>query len=94
MTSKELTTAGSLLMYEVGGFVVLSIFASRFGQAGEGAVFIGLLAFNLVTAWFMAKAARSQGKSAILYGIISIVPPGAAVAFFRLWNYENRARFR
>ena len=89
MTSKELTTAGTLLMVEFGVYVALSFVLSQMGLPGVELVFAGLLLFNLVTAWFMAKAARAQGKSAILYGTLSIVPPGALFVFFHLWRNER-----
>lgn len=89
MTSKELTTAGTLLMIEFGAFITLSLALVQMGLPGFDLVFAGLLLFNLATAWFMARAARAQGKSAILYGVLSIVPAGALFVFFRLWNCER-----
>ncbi len=91
MTSKTLTTAGTLLMGEIGVFVALSFGLSQLGIAGQNSVFVGLLAFNLVIAWFMAKAAQALGKSALLYGVLSIVPPGAIYSFILLWTSEQRA---
>ena len=91
MTSKELTTAGTLLMIEIGVFIAASFALSQLSLPGGDAIFAGLLAFNLITAWFMAKAAQAQGKNAILYGILSIVPPGAIYAFFQLWTSERYA---
>ena len=91
MTSKELTTAGTLLMIEIGVFIAASFALSQLRLPGGDAVFVGLLVFNLVTAWFMAKAAKAQGKNSILYGVLSIVPPGAIYAFFQLWTSERHA---
>ena len=55
-------------------------------------VFVGLLAVNLVVAVFIAKAARALGKRAVLYGLISSVPPGALFAFFHLWSHQLLSR--
>lgn len=89
MASKELTTASTLLMIEFGAYITLSFALVQMGLPGFDLVFAGLLLFNLATAWFMAKAARAQGKRAILYGIFSIIPAGALFVFFHLWNRER-----
>ena len=91
MTSKELTTAGTLLVVEIGVFVAASFALSQLGRSGQNALFVCLLVFNLVTAWFIARAARAHGKSPFFYGALSIIPPGAVFAFIRLWTSEQRA---
>ena len=90
-TSKEpnLAKAGNFLVIEFAVGVTLTFALGQLGlPAGEDAVFIGFLLFNLLPAFYIAKAARAQGKSALFYGVVSALPPGALLSFFSLKNNE------
>lgn len=92
-TSKEpnLSRAGSLLVIEIVMSVALAFVLSQLGLPAENAVFVSLLLFNLLTAYYLAKAAQAQGKNALFYGLISLLPPGAFFSFFSLRNNERLA---
>jgi len=80
----NLTMAGRLLFLEIVVAVVLSVVLSQFGYS-DNPVFVGVWLFNLVTATFLFKAARAQGKMAWLYGLIAALgPPGSLFSFFLL----------
>lgn len=40
----------------------------------------------------MSQAAQRQGRSALLYGLASLLPPLAVLAFFTLYNRDAAAR--
>jgi hypothetical protein len=87
----NLSIAGRLLLGEFVVYVALSMLLANSGLSADY-VFVGLLAFNLVVAVFIAKAARALGKRAVLYGLISSLPPGALFAFFHLWSHQLWSR--
>jgi len=87
----SLSIAGRLLLGEFVVYDALSMLLASRGLSADY-VFVGLLAFNLVVAVFIAKAARALGKRAFLYGLISRLPPGALFAFFRLWSHQLWSR--
>ena len=86
----DLRMAGNLIVIEVVGFVAIAFAFSQLQMpAAESAAFLGLLLFNLVPMYYLARVARTQGKSAILYGLISLIPAGAIFAYFRLRGNER-----
>ena len=90
-TSKipDLRKAGNLLVIEIVGFVTLSFVLSRLEiSSGENAAFLGALLFNLLPAHYLARAARSQSKSPVFYGLVSLIPAGAIASYFWLRNNE------
>jgi len=88
MTQQDLTIAGYLLFAEVVGSAVMAFVLNQMGFDSQDGVFLAVLAVNLVTAVFLARAARAQGRSALLYGLCSIIPPGALWMFWRLRHRE------
>lgn len=88
MAQRDLAMAGYLLFIEVAGGVVLAFALGQMGFQAEDVIFLGVLAVNLVAAFFLSRAARAQGKSPVLYGLCSVLPPGALWAFWRLRERE------
>jgi hypothetical protein len=88
MTQKDLATAGCLLFAEVVGGTTVAYALEHLAIDAGDFVFLAVLATNLVTAVFLARAARAQGRSSLLYGLCSILPPGALWAFWRLRDRE------
>jgi len=84
MAKRDLEWAGYLLFVELIGGTALTFALGQLGFKAEHFVFAGIFALNLVTAFFLARAARSQGRSALAYGVCSALPPGALWAFWRL----------
>lgn len=94
MSQREpnLSIAGRLLFFEVVTGVTLMFVLDQFGLPGEP-VLVGIWLFNLVTATYLFKAAKTQGKSAVFYGLLSVVgPPGSLFSFFRLHSSAVLAR--
>lgn len=88
----NLGRAGWLLLLEFLGAGALSPLLLEFGLHGD-LVPIGMWLVNFLTAWYLAKAAAAQGKSAILYGLFSALgPPAAVVSFFSLYNHDTLTR--
>lgn len=92
----SLGRAGWLLISEIVGSVVLAMVLDKFGLRGEIAM-IGAWLVNFVTAWYLSKAARAQGKSALFYGLFSALGPPTAIAsfmsLFRRDSMVNRGAF-
>ena len=86
----DLRKAGNLLVIEVSVFVALAFASSQLHfPAGESIAFLGALLFNLLPMSYLVRVARTQGKSAVLYGLISLIPAGAIFAYFRLRDSER-----
>jgi len=84
---KNLSRAGWLLIAEFVGIFVLAYAFIRAGLSTDY-LFPVILLFNLLPAWFIAKAARDHGKSPVLYGLPSALFP--ALALFA-WTRLNSA---
>ena len=84
MAQKDLATAGYLLFAEMAGGVSVTFALGQLGFDAKDTMFLVVCAMNLVTAVFLARAARAQGRNPIVYGLCSILPPGALWAFSRL----------
>jgi hypothetical protein len=78
----NLRRAGYILSLEVIGGVLLGIMLSYFEREIELVVFFLWIA-NLPAIWFLAQAAKHQGRSAWLTGLTSIPPLLALMNF--LW---------
>lgn len=86
----DLRKAGNLIVIEVVGFVTLAVTLSRLQiPSGESAAFLCALLFNLLPMYYLARVARAKGKSAVLYGLISLIPAGAIFAYFKLRDHER-----
>lgn len=84
----NLRKAGYLLLLETLGAILLGVWLSYRGLAMDLAVpFVWLC--NLPAAWFLAQAARHQGRNAWFTGITSI-PPLLALANFLMLLYSSR----
>lgn len=85
----NLGRAGWLLLFEVFGAAVVGVVLSQFfGLPAEFAM-IGAWLVNLAAAWYLAKAARALGNSALLYGLFSALGPPAAVASFAFLHSQD-----
>ena len=90
----NLTTAWRFLFAEMVVGVTLTFTLSQLELPGQDLVFVGVWLFNLIVAYYLAKAARAQGKSAWLYGLFSaLVPAYALLAFFSLRRNEIYAEW-
>ena len=85
---QSLAKAGGLLLIEIVAFVALSLLLSGLGLDAERQLFVGLFLFNLVPAHFLYMAAKSKNRSALAFGIVSLIPAGAIFSFFVLRNDE------
>jgi hypothetical protein len=88
MAQKDLATAGYLLFAEVAGGTAVMFALGQLGFDATDIVFLVVLGINLVTAVLLARAARAQGRNSLLYGLCSILPPGALCVFWRLRERE------
>jgi len=84
----SLARAGGLLMAEIVIFVTASFAFSQLGVSAERPLFVGIFLFNLVPAYFLAKAAKSKSRNAVAFGLFSLIPAGALFSFFMLRNDE------
>ena len=83
-TETNLRRAGYVLLAEVLGGVALGMLLSHLGYGIEAAILLVWVA-NLPAAWFLARAARLQGRNAWLTGFTSLPPLLAVVNFWLLW---------
>ena len=90
-TENNLGRAGWLLALGVLGSAGLSVALSELNLATEFALVFALIAFP-GAAWFISKAAKVQGRSPVLYGLASLLPPLAIIAFVSLYNRDIDAR--
>jgi bacteriorhodopsin len=75
------------------GTVASSVALGEFGSNPAWAALFALVTFPF-SAWFMSKAAKRQGRSALLYGLASLLPLFAILAFIALYNHEVATRLR
>lgn len=78
----NLRKAGYVLLVVVLGGALLALVLYPFNLTSLVLVYVW--AVNLPAAWFLAQAARLQGRSAWLTGFISIIPVMALLQFFVL----------
>ena len=79
----NLRRAGYILLLEVIGGAALAALLSHFGINTDLAVLF-LWVANLPVAWFLAQAAKHQGRNPWLFGFICLPPLLALVNFFVL----------
>lgn len=90
-SESNLAKAGTLLLLEFVGGIALSFVLDQLGFNGDLA-FCAAWLLNLLTAWYLYKAACYQRKRATLYGLLSALAPFLAmVAFFRLYGHDRGA---
>ena len=92
MTTKDhnLSIAGRLLLVSLLAYVAVATTLPRFANYA----LIAGWSINFATAWFISKAAKSQGKSQVLYGVVSaIAPPLTIFSYFRLSRDQIWAEF-
>jgi hypothetical protein len=76
--------AQRLLVGEVVGFVLLAFVLSNLGVRTDW-LWVALLVFNLVPAWYFSRAAETLGMSPVWFGVLAALgPPGAFRAWWRL----------
>ena len=83
--------AGWLLVLEILGGAVAAAVLSHLGYSSELAL-VAVWLLNLVTAWFIGKAAAAQGKNQWLYGVPSVLVPIAILLFFKLHSEDAMRR--
>ena len=89
----NLAKAGGLLLAELAAFMVASIALSELEIAGvDNVLFVGLFLFNVVPAWYLARAAKAKGRRFVFYGLFSLIPAGALFSFFILRSEEYFAQ--
>jgi hypothetical protein len=87
----NLGRAGWLLALEILGGVALGLVLAELGYASEIAL-IAVWLTNIITAWFIGKAAAAQGKSQWLYALFSLMPPIAIWMFLKLHGEHSIRR--
>lgn len=81
----NLRRAGYVLLVEAIVVAILVVLVSHMRISPDLVVLLVWLV-NLPAAWFLARAARIQGRSAWWTGLISLPPLLAAVNFWFLWS--------
>jgi hypothetical protein len=85
----NLGRAGWLLIIMFGGVAAAGLVLTSIGITTDY-IFIAAWLFNLVTAWYISRAAKALGKSPLLYGLVSaLAPPGALFAWFKLHSIDS-----
>jgi hypothetical protein len=81
---RNLTIATRLFLAGVAGYFLLSMLLARAGFQMEWAL-VPLWLFNLVVAFYIAKAAKAQEKNSLLYGLVAAaIPVGTFVTWLKL----------
>ena len=83
----NLARAGLSLVLTVLCTTALSLALGALGTDPAWAVVAAVIVFPFV-AWFMSRAAQVQGRNPWLYGLASLVPPLAILAFVTLYNRD------
>jgi len=87
----NLGRAAWLAVLSVGASVVVSAVLAWSGGNSSLGVLVAFAGFVFV-GWYMGKAAKAQGRSPFLYGLISVIPPLALFAFTLLSNRDMEIR--
>ncbi|MFP7723828.1 hypothetical protein [Lysobacter sp. A3-1-A15] len=90
-SESNLARAGTLLLLEHGCAMAVGLVLIELQIDDRGLIFLGIWLVNLVTAWYLYKAALSQGRHrAAWYGIISaLAPMFALLSFLRLYLHDR-----
>ena len=87
----NLGRAGWLIALEfIGGAAAGTVF-SELGYSDD-LVLVAVWPLNLVTAWFIGKAAAAQGKNQWLYGLPSALAPPIAILLFLKLHSDDAMR--
>src|SRR5688572_6401401 len=87
----NLGRAGWIILLGVLSSCALSLLLLSLGHDSSPAFLLGVLAFPFA-AWFMAQAARRQGRSGLLFAIATLLPPFAILAFIALYTRDIEVR--
>ena len=88
-SENNLGRAGWLLIIMFGGVAAAALVLTNIGVTTDY-IFVVAWLFNLVTAWYISRAAKALGKSSLLYGLVAaLAPPGALFAWFKLHSIDN-----
>lgn len=87
----NLRRAGYVLLTEAVGGAALGTLYSHLGHGLEPAVLLVWMV-NLSAVWFLAMAARLQGRNAWLTGVTSLAPLLAVGNFLLLWATASSYR--
>ncbi|MFC0682550.1 hypothetical protein ACFFGH_32365 [Lysobacter korlensis] len=85
---ESLGRAGWLLILMLGSAVALGLVLPELGIATDY-VFAGVWLFNLLPAWYNAKAARALGKSRLTWGLVSELAPMGALGVWAWLHSED-----
>jgi len=80
----NLRRAGAIMLSMVLGGILLAVILPFFGM-DRGLVVLFFWIANLPAVWFLAQAAKHQGRNAWITGFTSIPPLLALVNFLLLW---------
>jgi hypothetical protein len=85
----HLAKAGTLLILEFLGTPALGLILGQFGLVPDTALGAAWL-LNLITSWYLFKAAQYQKRRAIVYCLFSgLGPPASILTFIRLFSYDR-----
>ena len=80
-TEDNLGRAGLLLALEIGLVISGGMALDYFGLNGQFIVLV-FVPFQFAIAWFLSQAARAQGKSPLLFGLLALPAPPLAISVF------------
>ena len=83
----SLGRAGWVLLLEFSAAIAAGFVLSNVGMPPEFAV-LALWLLNPIAAWFLASAAKAQGRSGVLFGGLSLLPPLAIAVFAYLYSRD------
>jgi hypothetical protein len=87
----NLGRAGLTLALAFLGTIALCFALKGLGADPTWGMLYAVVAFPFA-AWFMSQAAQKQGRSPLLYGVATLFPPLAALAFFTLYSRDLETR--
>ena len=87
----NLGRAGSIILFGVLSSCALAMLLTGLGRDSSPAFMLGVAAFPFA-AWFMGHAARRQGRSGLLFGVATLLPPLAILAFVTLYVRDIETR--
>lgn len=90
-SESNLARAGTILLLEHLSAMAVAFALMELRIDDGGLILLGLWLVNLVTAWYLYKAAISQGRRhAAWYGILpALAPMFSLLAFFRLYLHDR-----
>jgi multisubunit Na+/H+ antiporter MnhG subunit len=85
----NLARAGLALTLAILGSLATGLFLIEWGVHPDAAPLVVFLAMPFV-AWLMSRAAAAKGKSPVLFGLASLLPPLAIILFATLLRAERQ----